>query len=219
MFFYVLFAVSMLFSHKWRGATSSLLICLVALSGAVFSFKSPVLTFLSNSIMLEFILGILSYAVFRKLSSYPGRLFFSVPFRLIFSCLALASLAYLPFASLKTPLGIRAFDLGIPSMILFISALVALDGVRLPRTCLMIGDASYSLYLFHPYFFQCFERVFHPFETHGIYAYSMAAFLIFICCALSIISYVYVEKPVTERLRKLLLKKSEPSAISARKPG
>jgi len=90
------------------------------------------------------------------------------------------------------------------------SAMVhGLSGVRLPGLPGLIGDASCSLYLFHPYVLKVFNKVFHVFDTPGLLAYVMTPVSIALCCVVTICIYRWVELPMTHWLRGIFINRKK----------
>lgn len=69
----------------------------------------------------------------------------------------------------------------------------------------LIGDASYSRYLFHPYVMKGFNKVFHVLDAPGPRALLMAPLTIGLCFLVAIDIYRLVEQPMTDWLRNNLL--------------
>ena len=67
---------------------------------------------------------------------------------------------------------------------------------------MLVGDASYSLYLFHPYILQIFDKAFKSFEARTVVTYALAVVAVSLCCLASLLSYKYIEHPVTEWFRR-----------------
>jgi peptidoglycan/LPS O-acetylase OafA/YrhL len=77
----------------------------------------------------------------------------------------------------------------------------------------LVGDASYSLYLFHPYVLNVFNRVLRPsYDPGSPSAYLMALLAIAVCCGVAVVLYRLLELPLTTWLRrKFLPRRSEQS--------
>jgi len=200
-FFYVLFALSMAVNHRFRAIIASGLILVIVATRYRFPFESVPYKFLGDQILLEFVFGMLCYAIFKRTASCRAQPR-SVASRILWTVAGGAWVACMPVVSALGPLQDRVIELGIPATLAFCCTVHGLGGVRLPRPLVLIGDASYSLYLFHPYVIQSFAKVFHAFSGAGVRAYFMAGVAVALCCGLAVASYQYLEKPVTEYLRK-----------------
>lgn len=201
MFFYLLFAISMAVSHRYRAIISSTLILVIVVSGYLVPFESAPFKFFTRSITLEFAFGMLCYMLFMRMAIYRPQ-HRPITSRIQWTLMGGALIACMPLATVLSPIGIRVIEWGIPAALSFCFIVYGLSGVKLPRGLVLIGDASYSLYLFHPYVIQIFDKILEPFSSHDVQAYFMAGVAIFLCCGLSVLSYRYIEKPLTELLRK-----------------
>jgi peptidoglycan/LPS O-acetylase OafA/YrhL len=94
---------------------------------------------------------------------------------------------------------------GAPSASIFAAVLALQDRVRFPMAAILVGDASYSLYLFHPYVLKAVEKTVAPMA--GVSRESLCAMFIFVCASLllALLAYRYFERPATSWLRKAAL--------------
>jgi len=203
MFFYLLFAASMALRHKHRAIVSSALILAIVVAGQLIHFESVPVRFLAEPIILEFAFGMLCYTFLVRdtLERPQDRPIIS---RILWTSAGALLIACMPIATWLVPSEDRVVRWGILATLSFYCIVRGLSGVRLPRWLVMIGDASYSLYLFHPYVVQIFTKI-GVFSRRDTGAYFMALVVIVLCCGLSVLSYTYVEKPVSEFLRRKLI--------------
>lgn len=201
MFFYGLFALSMALSHKYRALIASVLLLVVVAIGYVVTFEALPLRFFTRPIILEFVLGMLCYGLFRKTMTIRAQER-SATVRTVWSVLGVALIACMPLATVLAPDENRVIVWGIPAALAFIFVVQGLSGVRLPRSLVLIGDASYSLYLFHPYLIHALGKFFPALYVRNAQGYLMACMALLLCCGLAVLSYWYVERPVTEALRR-----------------
>lgn len=178
IFFYVLFAGSMAISHRHRAVIASGALVSLALLG-----QSGFASFYTDPIILEFAMGMAVHAIYAS-GWRPGRWWIA----------GLGFLALLPFATDAVPLLGRPVAWGVPAML---AVLLLLD-VRVPRLAVALGDASYSLYLFHPYVLYVVNRLPLPDVIRagaGIVA----------CCVAALLLYRWAELPATTALRRYLM--------------
>jgi peptidoglycan/LPS O-acetylase OafA/YrhL len=202
MFFYLLFAISMKVSHRSRALIASALIVAIVAVGQIVHFESVAPRFFSKSILLEFALGMLCYSLLGPHIRVAER---PLPSRIGWTFLGLLLIAWMPIATELLATEDRVLRWGIPAALAFYCIVRGLSAVRLPRPLVLVGDASYSLYLFHPYVMQTFNEIFHAFSGDGLRPYLMALVAILSCCGLAVLSYVFLENPILERLRKVLI--------------
>lgn len=130
MFFYLLFAVSLLLAEKWRfWALAAALVSLAALS--VIIPRDGILGFYSNPILLEFLFG-MAIAKFAIRGSV-----LLIPF------------GFAAMYFLHPLLDSRVLSLGVPAALIIIGAVGSEPKVRAYRPLNVLGDASYSIYIFH----------------------------------------------------------------------
>lgn len=192
MFFYAVFAVSMAISFQYRA-----LICagaFIALAAA-YPLLTGAAAFEASPIILEFILGFIAYWLWERISPRrfaAGRL----------PILAIAALIVVAMMLLPVP-GPRVLTWGLPMFAAFLLVLFAGQGIRWPWLIVLIGDASYALYLFHPYVLNAAERIGLPEIVGAVLA-----------AGLSIASFKLFEVPVNRWLRRALLAEKARPVIS-----
>jgi peptidoglycan/LPS O-acetylase OafA/YrhL len=203
MLFYLCFAISIRLSQRFRAAVcSGILLALVAY-GYFFHPASIPVKFWTSTIILEFIFGMLCFYAYQATRAIDSR-DIKISARIPWLALGVICLACLP---LGTYLNVqdRFVKYGLMAALSFYAILRGLAGVRLPSLLVMVGDASYSLYLFHPYIIQLLQKVLGVFNNANILAYLASFATVAVCCAIALLFYRYFEKPVTELLRKRLI--------------
>ena len=145
MFFYLIFGTALIIRH-WAGRLVGITLTLGALVAAGFLWHpaNPILQTYSNELLLEFLSGTLLGAASERLMVWGAR--FAGPV-LGVAALSLVAVYYDKFS------GYDSLLFGLPP-VLTVAGLVALERSlrnRPLRWALLIGDASYSLYLSHPF--------------------------------------------------------------------
>lgn len=155
MFFYYIFTLLLLFFTSKRKLLYSLIAFFVILISVVhlLNIHGPQLAWVNfsyligDTLMLNFAFGIIAYFIY---STFKDRISFTtfqtMVLLLILTLVALILIYY------KAP---RIVSMGIPSFIIILIFLFAKQNNspgRLMKTCVFIGDASYSIYLTHFYF-------------------------------------------------------------------
>lgn len=163
MFFYVALALGLLLHKRlgiWLGAA---IVLLTMLACAPFAAHSAVAQFYARDVSLEFLLGILSYYLCRAITDSQARKL-RIPSLAI--CIASAALLIviqgvllpteIPFNFSRIPtLGLLAF------LLITSASLLSQAGWDTKFASLvLIGDASYILYLIHPYCEYSLDRLF-----------------------------------------------------------
>ena len=141
MFFYAIFAAAMLISQRfYLWITIGAILALTAIGQFVHS--GILLAFYTNDIMLEFVWGCLLFLIFQRWAKAVSAL----------SLVWILGVALLAAQNYIEPGWPRGLEKGLPALLIVGGVLGSTmqDGV-LRRTFARIGDASYSLYLGHPY--------------------------------------------------------------------
>lgn len=184
MFFYALFAVGLLFRRRivTVAVTSAAIAALVALGMA--ADGGVPFTFYTNAIMLEFIAGML-------LALAAPRIGLGLVPAMALIALGLGGAALVePYVTMEN----RGF-LWLPFALLIVAAAVAAENrghATHSRAILLLGAASYSLYLVHPYVLAVAEKLPVP----GKLAIGVAG-----AVAAALVTYYTIEKPANRYLR------------------
>ena len=189
MFFYLVFALFL----RWRQAQAVASVCAVlafaVLAQSLAGFDAVALATWCNPIILEFCAGML-------LALLPGRIAFPVWAR------AAAVVAAVIAFHLQPESWPRVIAQGLPAAVLVAAAALG-KPARKPLGFVRLGDASYALYLVHPFVMRAanliWQRLGHPggpvvFVLLGLGAAQLAALLI----------YARFEKPTIKTLRNWL---------------
>jgi peptidoglycan/LPS O-acetylase OafA/YrhL len=197
MFFYAVFACFL-----WAGRTGTVLCVTAALSGLVvmaprLGVSAIPLRFWSDPIILEFLAGVWLRVLLPRLPGMSGR-----------TRAALVASALVVLWWSNPVLGIPRVALwGLAGVLLVVAALAAEeeDASLLRRIGVQCGDASYALYLLHPFVM----RLGSLGLRHGASA-SIIATLLYIGMSLGLsvavaVAYTrYVDGPMTKAARRLL---------------
>jgi exopolysaccharide production protein ExoZ len=220
MFFYGLFAIAMFLPLRWAG------LALLATLGALVAagqFAAPIpatIAFWTDPILLEFGFGVLIGLM--------------CTWRIQLGAFARASLATVGIAALilaaahpdTTRLLPRPLVYGLPAALIVAGAAFRSNG-DMPKSTLvwwgaMAGDASYALYLFHPFVIRAMRVIVW---RSGLAAYlgSFAFVVVALaaCLGISLLIYRNVERPLTQSVRHLLRaggKKGRPAVYKSVSP-
>jgi len=185
IFFYAVFTPLVLLSRNKAMIAAALLLLLITAYGQWRGFHNSQLTYWSNPIILEFVAGMgLAWLLQRGVS---------LPFLLRLGCVAAALVAL--HVSVPLAQSWRPLSFGIPALMLVAAA--ALGGLpRHPslwhRILVRLGDASYAMYLVHPFIMRGLTVSWHIIHGHsetsgtiyvlvGLAAAQACALLINIC--------------------------------------
>jgi len=183
MFFYLLFALVLLFLKKGRFFVLSILLLIAILLQS------------SHNIILEFIFGGVAYLL--------SKFSFMTRFRAAILCLSVAFyIVSLLILSEKFATNYRVIFFGIPA--LFIVASVA--NMSMPKKSLQtVGNYSYSLYLIHFPLLSIFFKIISFFDLRFFPGWLVIVVAVGSCNLAALLTWKYLEEPVTRHLRSRFL--------------
>jgi len=200
MFFYIALAIGVWLHKRLNLRFPSVilgaaLVLLTMLACMPFAANSVPARFYSRDLSLEFLFGIGSYYLCRSIPAAATR---RLRLLLLFFCLASAALL-IAVQGIFPPTTIsRVITLGIPAMILVTSACLLSQGGWDTSLAglVLLGDASYILYLVHPYCELSIDRILAP---HYAWLHREAPFGAIVGIGISVILalliHLYVERP------------------------
>ncbi len=212
MFFYLLFAIALSFGRKNAAPLAILMLVAIASMGQILRPEQIVLQYYSNNVILLFALGICGFLLWSRYKDWLSRgslAIWAVAAVLAYSFALLLDIKVLTAHShfLRTIPGFLLH--GVPALAICI-AFLSLEGrVRVPLAVLLIGDASYSLYLFHPYILEAINREIFSLVHLTPLTVAVSLLGIFFCFGSAIFSYRFFELPSNRFLRNRFLKKRE----------
>jgi peptidoglycan/LPS O-acetylase OafA/YrhL len=159
MFFYLLFAPFLLLGRRRAVIGAGILLCVLVTLGPVLAPLSPVLRFWCDPILMEFVFGM------------ELALIVSMGFVLPFGVRVLLVIgAVLAFHLDADGVGVRPIIYGLPAMALVAAAALlpasAARG-RVEKMLVRLGDASYAMYLAHPFVMRGFTILWHRIHAHN----------------------------------------------------
>lgn len=214
MFFYAIFAAGLSLRPYARGAwVAAAVVSVIGLGKLIWPVQGVLWDFYCRPLLLEFAMGmaigLLTGAI--EIHRVAGH-------RRLIASIGAFSVALLICAREIWPNLDSLFTGGIPS-VGAVAAAVLLEqgGWRLaPRWSVRLGDASYSLYLTHPYVTELCGKIEARMHLHGapslillVVGVSMAAFVAWIV-------FRFVETPITRIARSLLAGRNPSQANSVR---
>jgi len=217
MLFYTIFAISLKISRRYtRELVIISLVVLMAVGkiARVIHHSNVILTFYSKFVIMEFAFGILCYTVWVRYQKVVRQTPAS-------AAIIAAALSYLFFILMD--IGILGsygpvlrflpdFLLrGMPASIILLAFLSVEQKFRFPALVLLIGDASYSLYLLHPYILESLNRKLFSLEKFSLTTALMTAVSIGVCYLCAILSFKLFEHPSNSFLRRYFIPKRVPA--------
>jgi exopolysaccharide production protein ExoZ len=205
--FYLLFAIALYLRMKPLRFLLPTIVLLVIV-GHFHKQGRPAFTLLADPLLLEFLGGVVvGEAINRglRLRKQWGLLMMLVGF-----CTLLLPQIQLPAH--------RCLMWGIPAMLIVMGAAsIEYEIASLwPKWILLLGDASYSLYLLHGLSLYIAAKAFVNFVQYGVVRRTDELLMVLFCLALSMPAslwlYKTVEKPLTNSLRRKLLGAGKPQS-------
>jgi len=208
MFFYLLFALALAMRVGVVRMLTPVMIILTII-GMFHQANWPTVSVLLDPLLLEFLAGVLlghfALKVFRMNLAFSA-------------CMGIASLGVLLFVPLGDFPGARFVQWGIPAALL-VQSVLAIEyryGGSWPQWSLLLGDASYSLYLGHLLVFVLLTNLLAKSHViaRGVFRWEsefVTVLVLFVGSILaSLLTYRLLEKPMNDKLRRLILDDRKP---------
>jgi len=197
MFFYCLLSPFLRYRREAAVAGSALLLCVLVAAEQIGAFGTTTLRFWANPIVLEFVLGMGAAVAVARGLTLPGWV------RLV---LAGVAVMYMHVQS-DFPFNARVLTFGVPGAMLVVAAVSgtrAESASRTMRFMVRLGDASYAMYLFHPFVMRSAtllgERLGAHSEASGITIVVLSMVVAQLCALLINMTF---ERRVTALLRSI----------------
>jgi peptidoglycan/LPS O-acetylase OafA/YrhL len=210
MFFYVWFAISLRISPRWSPVICAGALIAVMLAIHASHSDSPVMTFYARPIILEFCYGIAVFYLFQWCSARREALARIPGLKWLLLAIFIGNLIALNvFEECCSETLPRYLIAGVPSFFIVFSALLlerVFGMATKNRLIYLLGEASYIIYLVHPYIIFTVLRV----VAKGAAAWSSPMLALLIVAMLALVSaisvaiHVWFEKPVMAFLRERL---------------
>ncbi len=196
MIFYLLFGLSLIIFKKNKMYICSTMIIIFYFICLFLSEKNFIFQAYAYSIFFEFIYGMLAYLIWKKYSKiFLENKFYNILllFLLIFSIIISITFEFPRFISL-----------GVPSFFLVIYFLLFFNNLNYPKILVKLGDASYCIYLLHPYAIQFFYKIFDISKLNFFIEFLITLIIILIVFSISLLIFEFIEKPISNKLRTKL---------------
>lgn len=199
LFFYATFAITLCLNPRFRLlALTAALIGLVSV-GLLFSFESAPFHAYTSPLLLEFLAGCWIAQIYKNGTVFPA-------LGAIAICVSLLILIFLaPYGVTNQTSWLRPATYGLFGACLVFGA-VQLEQ-RMPRLPFLerLGDASYSMYLFHILLVQFLTTLLRQVTQNDSALISIAFVTVSLSCScwLGLLLYAKFERPITGKLNKI----------------
>ena len=210
MYFYLLLGFFLIFTRSVKKILlfTCLLLLAICLLQIMNYTKNYFLSFYGSSIMIEFIFGIALYWFYNNYREHFSQK--SVLFLLgVISVLSFFAMVYSDLNKIE---GYRLFFFGIPSFCItsffVFSENTWRTDTKIYKWLYRLGNASYVIYLIHPFVMNIFLRLIHPLlktENLAITFTELVLSMLFICLVSDFV-HRKIEKPLLKKIEILLIK-------------
>ncbi|MBB3938433.1 peptidoglycan/LPS O-acetylase OafA/YrhL [Novosphingobium fluoreni] len=205
--FYTIFALSMVVSSRHYIPVALSIICLFAVVGHQEKLGGA-LEFWTSSIILEFGFGMLIASIFQKRRITLPRLYRA-------SMILMGATIYIsdPFGLSKQPITpndvTRVLGWGIPGLLLLVTAISTplRSDTAIKRLFLLLGDASFALYLLHPFVITASRHIWSRMIPANAVPAEMFLIIAFSLSCVAAVALHRCETPLTKRLIQQLIGK------------
>ncbi|WP_428307820.1 acyltransferase family protein [Lacipirellula sp.] len=210
MIFYAIFGIALAVSRKHTTAVASLLIAAMVAIGLALKDEGAIADFYGNLIFLEFPLG-MALCHWWFASERRGE-----TFRRASAAVCLVALLgwFVAYQLGFWETGLRVLDYGVPSLFFVGAALFTFREAKMPWLFVLLGDASYSLYLLHPFPVIASNKVLKLYDGPKLEDWLWSAAVTAACLAASVVMYKGFELPVQRFLRSRLLPPRSKPAVA-----
>jgi len=200
MYFYGLFALSLFLPPRYRVASiTGVIVVVFVIATLNHTGESAMAQFFAKSMVFEFILGMLLALAWKKGFRLPSSTAW---------CLLVFALCLL-FMEPPFP---RIFEYGLPSLLIVAACLY----IRVPESPLgvLLGDASYALYLSHIFTLGVLRKFVAPLLGDSqMAAYLFVIISLVVCTVVSVYIHKYIDNWLLRRERWQFTTKIQPSPI------
>jgi len=204
--FYLLFGACLMMARKHAPLVCATVLLLLYGMGQCFDLPMP-FSFWTGANLLEFAAGIAAFLTLKH---------FGAALRTLPRALLGMAIILLVGAMIAATLGMEHHSIylfGALSWLLFLATLSLENRIVVPVALIVIGDASYSLYLLHPYILRVIQHVIDPMEQPTAKGALGAAIMVACSILIAWLSYRLVEKPSNIALRRMLPRDRHPQPV------
>lgn len=204
--FYLIFALCCHICHKHRGIICSGFLGILMILAHILPINSTILSFYGDYIQMEFVLGMLSYYLVKKIyvlleEKNRGRVWLYSSIFLVIGLFVLLTLF-----KKRTPIADmgRVVYWGIPAFMIVCLTFVINKYLKMPKWMVSLGNMSFSIFLIHYYPILFIDRKICSLEFFSPKAAVVTVLGVLLVIGLSYIGYWLIEKKLTGYLRRYI---------------
>lgn len=217
MYFYGLFAVTLVLSRRLAPVICSALIALVVLAIDLTGTQNESLRFYARPIVFEFVFGIFAYYVVTFIDGRADDFRGARWVRWFLYASTLAASVFIVGQEINGGFGLpRVIASGLPALIIVLGAILFEKLYNLQaknKLVVLLGEASYILYLIHPYvIYGALRLIVGPTSGLGPMAIGLLVLaLLILPSAAAVLIHFWFEKPIMSYLRSVLVRPPQAS--------
>jgi exopolysaccharide production protein ExoZ len=197
--FYAIFAFALIFGSKMAPAIATAIILTMVMVGLAFPVGTEPFRFWTQPITLEFLFGVWIFVAWRNGFRIPIAPRYAI-------AIGLMLVGLMGWQQMQGSLEWgEPISFGIPAAIIVLLGLSCEGQIKVPALLLATGDASYSLYLFHPYLVEPAQKIITHFTTNPIVMIAAIPFMVAAAIGFALLSYRIIERPSNLWLRTMFL--------------
>lgn len=193
------FALAMKISYRYRGIIFSGILCVLVMIHGFLPSYIP-LQYFSDSLILEFVFGVLAYYLVNKYYLKSRRCITKYK---SYSLIVFAVLLLMLMWNMHMNVPYRLIQWGIPSVLILLCFMFTEGSFAVPDWIIGLGNISFSIYLIHYYPIQLAGRLIFHFETMSMLSVFGVIVTTLFCIFVAYISWMIIEK----RMSAFLIKK------------
>lgn len=166
IFFYLLFFSAMKISFRYRALICSGELALLVILGKILHPKQPALRFWTDSLILEFAIGMMFFYIAAKLYEYCGKLCEKTNIYKISRAIVCVGVSagifvyeWMSYSYAKISACPEIIRWGLPSLLVLALFFLAGLMIKFPKPLVLLGNMSFSLYLIHYYPMRFLNRI------------------------------------------------------------
>lgn len=201
MLFYFVFWISMRINHSKRGLISIVICILLTVFSTLNGIGMPI-SFYSDGCLIEFCYGIIAYILYQKhKEKFPPRTQKSIAISLLASSILIVCSCLMFWA--QNSGADRFLTSGVVAVFVLEFLLLFEKCIWVPKFLIIIGNASYCIYLLHIYPVRLLDNIAKKFSEPNLFS---ALFNVIFACVCGYVWFVFIEKKLQLFLKNKIVK-------------